>query len=90
MCVFQGRATARDAAIAADQRANELTTVKDEQRVALESADRARKAAEHDKLEATDRLADIQDMYNKAATGKSAHCSLRGSISAMLAFPFLS
>merc|ERR1711962_857351 len=63
-------ATARDAAIAADQRANELTTVNDEQRVALESADRARKAAEHDKLEATDRLADIQDMYNKAATAK--------------------
>merc|ERR1712142_612900 len=66
----EGRATARDAAIAADQRANELTTVNDEQRVALESADRARKAAEHDKLEATDRLADIQDMYNKAATAK--------------------
>merc|ERR1712183_1054073 len=66
----EGRATARDAAIAADQRANELTTINDEQRVALESADRARKAAEHDKLEATDRLADIQDMYNKAATAK--------------------
>merc|ERR1711936_1158658 len=42
----QGRDDARDAAIRADRRANELAVQADEQRVALEAAERARKAAE--------------------------------------------
>merc|ERR1711977_737486 len=40
----QGRDDARDAAIRADRRANELAVQADEQRVALEAAERARKA----------------------------------------------
>merc|ERR1719369_1921797 len=55
----QGRDDARDAAIHAD-----------EQRVALEAAERARKAAEGEKVETSDRLAELQAMYNNAANGK--------------------
>jgi len=66
----QGRDDARDAAIRADRRANELAVQADEQRVALEAAERARKAAEGEKVETSDRLAELQAMYNNAANGK--------------------
>merc|ERR1712136_622376 len=66
----QGRDDARDAAIRADRRANELAVQADEQRVALEAAERARKAAEGEKVETADRLAELQAMYNNAANGK--------------------
>merc|ERR1719474_2204446 len=66
----QGRDDARDAAIRADRRANELAVQADEQRVALEASDRARKAAESEKVETSDRLAELQAMYNNAANGK--------------------
>merc|ERR1712013_380466 len=66
----QGRDDARDAAIRADRRANELAVQADEQRVALEAAERARKAAGSEKVETSDRLAELQAMYNNAANGK--------------------
>jgi len=66
----EGRDAARDAAILADQRANELSVQADEQRVALESAERSRKNAETASAEAADRLVELQDMYNNAANGK--------------------
>jgi len=66
----QGRDDARDAAIRADRRANELAVSADENRVALESAVRAAKAAESEKVETSDRLAELQAMYNNAANGK--------------------
>ena len=66
----QGRDDARDAAIRADRRANELAVQSDEQRVALEASERARKAAESEKVESSDRLAELQAMYNNAANGK--------------------
>merc|ERR1712183_1100756 len=50
--------------------ANELAIQNDEQRIALESAKRGQKTAEADKLEATDRLVDLQDMYNTASSAK--------------------
>merc|ERR1711962_436 len=56
----EGRDAARDAAILADQRANELSVQADEQRVALESAERARKNAETASAEAADRLVELQ------------------------------
>jgi myosin heavy subunit len=66
----QGRDDARDAAIRADRRANELAVQADEHRVALEASERARKAAEGEKVESSDRLAELQAMYNNAANGK--------------------
>ena len=66
----RGRDEARDAAIRADRKANELSVSADEFRVALESAERARKQAESERTENQDRLTELQNLYNNAASGK--------------------
>merc|ERR1739838_659324 len=65
-----GRDEARASAGAADAKANELGVAVDEGKVALTQSDRARKLAESEKNENTDRLVELQALYTAAANGK--------------------
>jgi len=65
-----GRDAARDAAMKADARANELAIACDEARVALEQSERARKLAENLTNENSDRLNELQALYAAAASAK--------------------
>merc|ERR1712168_1363460 len=62
-----GRDAARDAALSADARANELAIACDEARVALEQSERARKLAENLTNENSDRLNELQALYAASA-----------------------
>merc|ERR1712188_115803 len=66
----RGRDEARDSAVRSERRANDLAVAVDEGRVALEQAERARKQADADRLEHSDRLAELQALYNNATNGK--------------------
>merc|ERR1719376_166209 len=65
-----GRDAAREAALKADARANELAIACDEARVALEQSERARKLAENLTNENSDRLNELQALYAAAASAK--------------------
>merc|ERR1712050_706308 len=65
-----GRDAARDAALKADARSNELAIACDEARVALEQSERARKLAEGLTNENSDRLNELQALYAAAASAK--------------------
>merc|ERR1712168_894198 len=65
-----GRDAARDAALKADARANDLAIACDEARLALEQSERARKLAEGMTNENSDRLNELQALYAAAASAK--------------------
>merc|ERR1712168_1207794 len=65
-----GRDAARDAALKADARSNELAIACDEARLALEQSERARKLAEGMTNENSDRLNELQALYAAAASAK--------------------
>jgi len=64
------RDSAKAASVAAERRANELSIAVDEARLALEQSERARKAAETVAADTTDRLAEVEGLYNTVADGK--------------------
>jgi len=65
-----GRDAAREGALKADAKANELAIACDEARVALEQSERARKLAETLTNENSDRLNELQALYGAAAAAK--------------------
>jgi len=60
----------RDQTIKAERRANELAVQLDETRVAMEQLMRAKKKSDAEKDDHKDRVAELQSLYNNAATGK--------------------
>merc|ERR1712142_1296713 len=60
----------RDQTIKAERRANELAVQLDETRVAMEQLVRAKKKSDAEKDDHKDRVAELQSLYNNAATGK--------------------
>jgi len=65
-----GRDAARDAALKADAKANDLAIACDEAKLALEQSERARKLAESLTNENSDRLNELQALYAAAASAK--------------------
>ena len=66
----RGRDDMREAASRAERRANDLAVQLDEGRLALDQAERAKKAALAEKSEQSDRVAELQTMYNNISSAK--------------------
>jgi len=66
----RGRDECRDQTLKAERRANELAVQLDETRVSLEQTLRAKKKSDAEKDDHKDRIAELQALYNNAASGK--------------------